>query len=138
MDEQKEYEQNKFLSDIKDAIVHLEKVGNVNGAYTLKAIMDSIDTSHNRQIDIMAWMNQVTNAKFKEICSRSPDEVLSWVDGKYYTFRGLVKEGAKIHCIKIIRMYTGYGLTETKSFIDANWERWKKMVSDDEEGSLTT
>jgi len=41
----------------------------------------------------------------------------------------LVRKGAKVSVIKIIRGIFGWGLKECKDFMDANWDTWVSLTS---------
>ena len=41
----------------------------------------------------------------------------------------LVKRGARINTVKILRSIFGWGLKECKDYMDSNWDKWLSTVT---------
>ena len=49
-------------------------------------------------------------------------------DGDDTTFGDYIRNGLKIHAIKVVRGLFKWGLLESKNFCDSNWDKWLAKV----------
>ncbi len=122
-------EKEKFFQDIKEAAELMKNIGNENASNFLNSILSQIKFNSS---NLNVYVEMANQFKFLDQVEKNPVSMMSWIDGNE-TLGDKVRANNKIGVMKMIRMYTGLGLSEAIQVQRDNWWRWNREL-DGEEG----